>query len=345
MASGATDLCAAILGPVSDRAIVGRIADATLRASLLVTPRPAALLLRRAFAAGGARTARGLAAHAPDGVSSLVDERYGDEPDMLLDVHRPAGAGAALPALVWVHGGGWVGGSKEELADYFRLIASHGYAVVAPRYSLAPGRRYPTPTRQAMRALAHVQAEAEQLGIDPTRIALGGDSAGAQIAAQLGALVTTPRYANAVGIAPTLAADRLRGLVLACGPYDLALAGSAASPEGRRFLTTVLWAYSGRRRFLDDPHFATFSVGDHLSPAFPPALITVGNADPLRAHSELLVERLRAHGVEPETVFFAADREPPLGHEYQFDLDTDAGRLFLERLLAFLAARLSAVQY
>lgn len=87
--------------------------------------------------------------------------------------------------------------------------------------------------------------------------------------------------------------------------------------------------------------FATCSVANHLSPGFPPALITVGNVDPLRPHSELLVERLRAHGLEPETLFFPADHEPPLGHEYQFDLDTDAGRLFLERMLAFLERRLA----
>ena len=86
--------------------------------------------------------------------------------------------------------------------------------------------------------------------------------------------------------------------------------------------------------------FATCSVANHLSPAFPPALITVGNADPLRPHSELMVERLRAHGLEPETLFFPGDREPPLSHEYQFDLDTDAGRLFLGRMLAFLERRL-----
>lgn len=61
--------------------------------------------------------------------------------------------------------------------------------------------------------------------------------------------------------------------------------------------------YSGKRRFLDDPVFATSSVSDHLAPAFPPAFIAVGNADPLRPHSELLVERLRAQGIEPETLF------------------------------------------
>ena len=103
----------------------------------------------------------------------------------------------------------------------------------------------------------------------------------------------------------------------------------------------MLWAYSGRRDFARDPAFALLSVVDHVTSAFPPALVTVGNRDPLRRHSELLVERLRAEALEPDTLFFPADHVPPLGHEYQFDLDTEAGRLFLDRLRAFLARRTS----
>jgi acetyl esterase len=312
----------------------------TLHTSLLFTPRPAALMLRRAFASSGEKIARDLEEHAPTNTESLIDEPYGNEPDMVLDVHRPSSTDAALPALMWVHGGGFVGGSKHELAAYLELIAGDGYAVVAPDYSLAPEHRYPTATRQVMEALRYVRANAERLGIDPSRVVLGGDSAGAQIAAQIGALVTTPGYSDVVGIEPAIAPAQLRGLVLACGPYDLGLAGKAGTPEGRRFLTTVLWAYSGKRRFLNDSTFSTLSVVDHLTSAFPPALMTVGNADPLREHSESLVERLRENGVEPETLFFPPDHDPPLGHEYQFNLDTAAGRLFLDRLLVFLGQRL-----
>jgi acetyl esterase len=53
-------------------------------------------------------------------------------------------------------------------------------------------------------------------------------------------------------------------------------------------------------------------------------------------HSELLVEKLRAQGVKPEMLFYPVGYEPPLDHDYQFDLDIDAGQLFLERMLALL---------
>jgi len=87
--------------------------------------------------------------------------------------------------------------------------------------------------------------------------------------------------------------------------------------------------------------FSTLSVASHVTAAFPSSLITVGNADPLRPHSELLVERLQAQGVEPETLFFPSGHSPPLGHEYQFDLDTEPGRRFFDRMTAFLAERLA----
>jgi len=297
--------------------------------------------MRKVFAASGARLATALDRHAPANVTGLIDERYGPEPDMLLDVFRPASASGPLPLVVWVHGGGFVGGSKDELAGYFKLVASHGFVVAAPRYSLAPGRRYPTPLRQLMQALRYLEENAGRLLIDPDRIALAGDSAGAQIAAQAGALVTTPGYAEAVGVTPTITPAQLRGLILACGIYDLPLVRHPPAPAGRMFVQISLLAYSGQRRFLDDPAFAAWSITDHVSPAFPPTLITVGNADPLRPHSELLAARLQAEGAEPEMLFFPAQHQPPLDHEYQFDLDTDAGQLFLGRLLTFLRQRLA----
>ena len=335
MSGEATPLLPESRGGIGDRILRWGV-SAAVRASLLFSPRPAAWLVNKAFASGGGQLAAALERHVPADVDALIDERYGDEPDMLLDLFRPASASGPFPLLMWVHGGGFIGGAKDELAGYFKLIASDGCVVVGPRYSLAPKHRYPTPPRQMMKALEYLQANAERLQIDPDRIALAGDSAGAHIAAQMGALVTSPGYADAVGVAPTITAEQLRGLVLACGPYDLGLGRRPGTEAGRRFIQIVLWSYSGKRDYLDDPAFAAWSITDNVTSAFPPTFVSVGNADPLRPHSELLAEKLRAQGVETETLFFPADHQPPLGHEYQFDLDSDAGQLFLERMRTFL---------
>ena len=73
-------------------------------------------------------------------MSAVVDERYDDHPDARLDVfspHAPVEAGGRLPTLVWTHGGGWVGGGKEEIRDYLRMIAAAGFTVVGVNYALA----------------------------------------------------------------------------------------------------------------------------------------------------------------------------------------------------------------
>jgi acetyl esterase/lipase len=322
--------------------VLGTLLGATVRASLLVSPRPTALLIRRVFAEGGARTKAVLDRHAPDGTIVTVGIRYGDEPEAVLDLTRSATATGPRPLVVWIHGGGWIGGSKDELLGYAKQLAAAGYTVATPDYPRAPEHRYPAPPREVMRALGHLLGRADELGIDPDRVVLAGDSAGAQIAAQVAALVTTPGYADEVGIAPTIAPERLRGAVLACGPYDRDLALASGTKDGRRLVRAIMWAYSGARSPRRDPRLASWSVTEHLSPAFPPTLVTVGSADPLRAHSELLARRLTEQGVAVDTAFWPDDHVPPLGHEYQFDLDTEAGRVFLHRMLGFLGERLDA---
>jgi acetyl esterase/lipase len=317
---------------------VRRAGGAVLRASLKISPRLMAWVIRQQFARNGAQIAASLRAAAPSGVTAVKDERYDDGEDALLDVYTPATAtapGTSLPTVVWIHGGGFVGGSKGELDGYFRMLAAAGFTVVGVDYSLAPAARYPTPVRQVMAALRHIQTEADRLHVDPTRLIVAGDSAGAHIAAQVAALVTNPSYGEQVGVAPTISADQLVGAVLCCGVYDLRLV-TPNSPLAS-FVLTFGWSYSGVRAYSDDEYFAsTTAVPRHVTAAFPPTFVTVGNADPLLAQSRVLVAALEAVGVDVDTLLYADDHHPPLGHEYQFDLTLEDGRTALHRLIAFL---------
>ncbi len=295
-----------------------------------------AFLICRQFARGGALTRAELDRHAPGGVTVHRDERYGEGPDARLDVFVPDDAlrpGQRLPVIVWIHGGGWLGGAKEELAGWMKILARRGFVAVAIEYSLAPRSRYPTPVRQTMAALRFVSDQAEQFRVDPHRIFLAGDSAGAQIAAQVAALVTNPAYVREVGVGPTIEPSRLRGVALCCGPYDPSLANDSSPFEG--FLTAVLWSYSGTRDWRRNRYFATSAVSDHITHAFPPAFVTVGNADPLAAHSYRLVAALGERGVEVDALFYPPDHRPPLVHEYQFHLDGEDAQQALSRIVAF----------
>lgn len=303
-----------------------------------VSPWPSVLLIRHWFGAETRAISDALLKHVPGNVTAVLDEPYDQpDPDARLDVFRPAGATGPLPAIVWVHGGAFVFGSKSDVTNYLKIVAARGYVTVAVGYAIAPTATYPTPVVQVNKALGYLQANAARLGIDPRQIFLAGDSAGAQIAAQVSLLVTAPDYASRVGIAPLLAAENLRGAILFCGALETRSLNFDGPFGG--FLTTVLWAYSGRRDFIDDPRLKDFSIPANMTDAFPPFFISVGNGDPLEPSSRATEQRAQELGVAVDALFYPKGHRPRLPHEYQFNLDSDDGQIALTRMLAFLQAR------
>jgi acetyl esterase len=308
-----------------------------LAAAAAFSPVPTSWLVRQAFEQGAAKASKALEPLLPAGIETQV-ERYTTTPAVPgLAVHRGPGTGLR-PAVIWVHGGGWLSGSKEEVANYLKIVASHGVVTAAMDYSLAPAHAYPTQIRQINDALAHLHAHAERLGIDRERLFLAGDSAGAQIAAQMAAIVTDPAYAQRVGVQPAIAARQLRGVLLFCGPYELSWLMRGEGFAGH-VVRSGLWGFLGGRDIERQRGFDEASVLRHVTAAFPAAFITVGSADPLAPHSTALADRLTALGVPVDTLFYAPGHEPALGHEYQFGLDGADARHALQRALAFVKAR------
>ena len=325
-----------VLGAI---ALVGVLGYAASQAN----PWPSALLIRYAFDWDARNTAQALAKHVPADVVARLDVRYDSgDPDAYLDVYYPAAienTGRALPTIVWVHGGAWISGDKSHIGNYLKILAGRGYTNVSVGYSLAPGATYPTPVKQVNAALAYLNRNAERLHVDASRLVLAGDSAGAQIAAQVANIVSAPSYAEAVGVAPGIGRDQIKGVILHGGAFDVGLAGLDGVVWW--LLRSVLWSYSGTRDFLDDRAFARGSVTRFVTSAFPPGFISAGNSDPLLPQSKAMVAALAAQGVPVDTLFFPDDREPALPHEYQFNLDTEAGVQALSRSLAFLRRHLS----
>jgi acetyl esterase len=307
-------------------------------AAFQLSPWPSVLLIRHWFGNETRAISDALAKHVPRGIAAVIDEPYDpQDPAARLDVFRPENAVGPLPVVVWAHGGAFVFGSKSDVTNYLKIVAARGYVMVAVGYSIAPSATYPTPVMQVNRALGYVQANAERLGIDPRQIFLAGDSAGAQIAAQVSLLVTAPDYAARVGIAPRLTRENLRSVILFCGALDTQRLNFKGPFGG--FLTTVLWAYTGTRDFINDPRLMDFSIPANMTKDFPPFFISVGNADPLAPSSRDMELRARQLGVPVDALFFSKNHQPPLPHEYQFNLDGEDGQLALNRMLAFLAAR------
>lgn len=306
-----------------------------LAASTLVSPWPTALVLRHSPVLAG--DPGRMEPHVPGGVTTLHDEPYrSGDPDALLDVTTPDDAAGPLPAVVWVHGGAFVAGQRADVAPYLEILAAHGYATVDVGYSLAPGSTYPTQIEQVADAVAHLVAHADRLGIDPDRLVLAGDSAGAHIAAQVALLVADPDYGARVGVPAPADAGPLLGTVLVSGVFDLDVADRATGLGGW-LQRQLLWAYTGERDFADDAWLRLASLPQQVGATYPPTFLSTGADDPFLPHAHAMADALEAHGVPVDTFF------PPAGdiatpHEYQFDLDQQPGQEALDRVLAFLAA-------
>jgi acetyl esterase/lipase len=268
-----------------------------------------------------------------DGITHVADVPYADEGrnDSTLDIYYPSVTTEILPVVLWVHGGGWVLGDKEDIADYAIQLAEQGYVVVSMNYALAPDTKYPIPVIQTNQALTYVKNHADEFQGDPENIFLAGNSAGAQIASQTAAVVTNPSLTKLMNITPTVDPEELRGVLLFCGPYNLSTVANTGFP----LIRTFLWSYTGIKTFEDYPRLDEMSTVLQATTEYPPAFITSGNDDPLTSQSVELAQVLKRLDVDAETLFFSTSSEK-LGHDYQFDLESEAGQQAMQSAVRFM---------
>jgi acetyl esterase len=206
-------------------------------------------------------------------------------------VYVPFGKARALPALVYFHGGGWVLGGIETHDRLCRVIADDaGCVVVSVDYRLAPEHKFPAAVVDARAAFAWVVEQAAALGIDERRIAIGGDSAGGNLAA-----VTT--IAAVSGQCPLPAYQLLIYPVtdLACDTrsYERFADGY--------FLTRSLMLWF-RDHYLPEPGAFTDALASPLRAdlrrPLPPALVVTAGFDPLLDEGFEYARKMRAAGTE-----------------------------------------------
>jgi acetyl esterase/lipase len=326
--------------------IIGGVAIFLLVA-FRVSPWPGALVIRAVFNQGDVKTLQALEKHTPEvPITEISNQQYRQaDDDANLDVYFPqsiVNSTTHLPLIVWTHGGAWVSGNKENVEPYYKLLAAQGFTVISAGYSLAPEHTYPTAVFQLNDMYAYIQKNADRFHVDVAKIILAGDSAGSQLSSQMAALITNPDYAQEVGITPNLQPSQLRGIVLNCGIYrmhDLA----HPDPTLPRLIgwgTDVsVWAYSGTRDF-SAPIIRQMSAYYHTTKDFPPTYITGGNADPLtQVQSMPFAEKLASHHVEVTKLFYPANHQPALPHEYQFNLDNDDGKNAFQKTVEFAKAK------
>lgn len=205
-----------------------------------------------------------------------------------LTVFRPAGAAGPLPVILYIHGAGWVFGNDHTHDRLARELAlGTGAAVVFVNYSLSPEARYPVANQENKAALDWVLANGADHGLDPSRIAVAGDSVGGNMA-----------------IALTLVARaHLAGQVLFYPVTDASFDTGSYHEFGEGYFLrrdAMMWFWDQYTTSEEERNEITASplraTPEQLA-GLPPALVIVAEADVLRDEGEAYAAKLRTAGV------------------------------------------------
>jgi acetyl esterase/lipase len=236
-----------------------------------------------------------------------------------LDVYLPAPppAGKLSPAVVWIHGGGWTGGTKNEARakEICTTLAGAGYVALSIDYRLGAGA-WPVCLLDCKNAVRFLRTHAAEYHVDPARIAVAGGSAGGHLALMVGFTTGKDELEPAAPYAGVSSA--VRCVIDMYGPTDL-LTRKTTTPSGE---PTPMRKLMGSSRTVfgatteDDPLLVAASPVTHAAKGCPPVLVLHGRADPTVdfAQSEELVRVLTERGVEHETVYLDG-----IGHTFDWE--------------------------
>jgi len=256
-------------------------------------PPPASLADLRAATETGLRQL-----HGPlEEVDSVADYVLPGEHALTVRAYVPAGAdtGQPLPAIVFAHGGGWCLCSLDLYDNPCRALANAtGCVIFSVDYRLAPEHKFPVPLNDFYRALCWVADQAEMLGIDAKRLAVGGDSAGGNLAAAAALMARDqagPALAHQLLLYPAL------DFAFDTPSYQCYAEGHSLTREAMRFCWS---AYLSEPADGDNPYAAPLRATSLKG--LPPATVLVCEYDPLHDEGEAYARYLRDDGVAAQCV-------------------------------------------
>jgi acetyl esterase/lipase len=218
----------------------------------------------------------------------------GDGVPLHADIAQPANAGKPLPAIIYIHGGGWIAGSHHD--GPIQVIAAHGYFAASIEYRLSNVAKWPAQIEDCQLAVRWLRANAAKYNVDPNRIGAWGDSAGGHLVACLGTMADRKEFA---GTEYPGVSSAVQAVVDFYGPTDFSDAGHYSEAAIR--LTEGLFGA---------PYAQKPDLWKSGSPLFyvkagdPPVLIVQGAADTLvpPAQSTVFDDALTKAGVPHQLI-------------------------------------------
>ena len=219
---------------------------------------------------------------------NLLDSDGGD---MSIRIYRPEGSPSKSPAAIFFHGGGWVVGNINSYDGQCRGLAnSSGMVIIAVDYRKAPEHPFPVPPEDCYSALSQIVENADDYGIDPERLAVIGDSAGANLATVVCQMARDRNGPN------------IKYQTLFYGCFDIDTYGWPSHKESSDPILPMdmmRWFYRhyvGSENFIEEPYASPLRSED-LS-GLPPAQVITAELDPLRDEGEAYANALNKAGVE-----------------------------------------------
>jgi acetyl esterase/lipase len=233
-------------------------------------------------------------------VEGITYVRHGGR-ELQLDLYLPAQPKTApAPGIVFVHGGGWRSGVRANFAPMAIRLAERGYAAATISYRLSPEALYPAAIHDAKAAVRWMRANAARYGIDPERIAIGGGSAGGQIASLAGVTDGIDKFdPDAV---PGAASSAVQAIVNIDGLSDF------TSEAARRYEDDPAKQPSSAGAWFGGRYAEKSALWREASPTFyvgarTPPILFVGSAQPrFSVGREEMIAKLQAAGVASQVV-------------------------------------------
>lgn len=220
--------------------------------------------------------------------------------ELYLDVYerKDRDKSKKLKTFVYIHGGGWIGGIPATREAFTTKVAEAGYFVASIRYGDAPKYSHPTMIENVYKAIGWLKEHAEEFNIDMDEIFVGGESAGAHLSAMAGAISTNPEYAAHFNLDERSRNQKIAGLVLNCGVYDI----EKAVATGFRNINIYTQSYCGGTPVceLDDNMKKEISPIYFVTENFPPTFAISAENDKVGVLTFDLVKKLLDLGVKVE---------------------------------------------
>jgi len=209
----------------------------------------------------------------------VKDIAYGEQPWQRLDVY-PSNSKESAPVVIFIYGGGWDSGKKNQYFFAANALVKRGYTVVVPDYLKYPQGRFPSFVEDGAKAFAWTKKNASQFNGDPENVFIVGHSAGAHTGALL---ATDESYLSSVGFTKS----DIRGFAGMAGPYGF-------TPKARKYVSV----------FGPESNYTKMKAMNHVDGSEPPMLLMHGMSDRVVGvlNKDTLLEKLNQAGVKTKDI-------------------------------------------